>query len=108
MQPPLSRLAEIRVAGPVDAFLLTHLPTIRHLSGYFFNFETGPSPFHLLPACLVAIPGGEAFLIAADTEAGQISSVSREIKTRLYASYVCESPLDFARQFQTRLHETIH
>jgi len=107
MQQPLDRLAEIADARPVDAFLLTHLTTIRHLSGYFFNFETGPSPFHLLPACLVAIPEGEACLIAADTEAGQVSTVLPGIETRLYASYVCESPLDFARQFQARLQDTI-
>ena len=104
---PSARLADIAHARQLDAFLLTHLPTIRHLSGYFFNFETGPSPFHLLPACLVAVRGGEACLIAADTEAGQLSTVLPEIKTKLYTSYVCESPLDFARQFQARLHETI-
>jgi len=108
MQPPLARLAEIQDAGRVEAFLLTNPATIRHLSGYFFNFEAGPSPFHLLPACLVALPCGDACLIAADTEGGQLSAVSPGIKTRLYASYVCESPLDFARQFQMRLHETIH
>lgn len=108
MQPGLARLANVLIAKPVDACLLTHLPTIRHLSGYFFNFETGPSPFHLLPACLVAVPGGEACLIAADTEGGQLSAVLPGIEIRLYASYVCESPLDFARQFQMRLHETIH
>ena len=107
MQPGLARLANVLISKPVDACLLTHLPTIRHLSGYFFNFEAGPSPFHLLPACLVAMPGGEACLIAADTEGGQLSAVLPGIETRLYASYVCESPLDFARQFQLQLHEMI-
>ena len=108
MQPSLARLADIAKTSQLDAFLLTHLPTIRYLSGYFFNFETGPSPFHLLPACLVAVPGGEACLIAADTETGQLSAVPPGIEKRLYASYVCESPLDFARQFQMQLQETIN
>lgn len=107
MQPLSARLAKVVDAKPVDAFLLTYLPTVRHLSGYFFNFETGPSPFHLLPACLVAVPGGEACLIAADTEGGQLSALVPGIEVKLYASYVCERPLDFARQFQLRLHETI-
>ena len=105
---PSARLAGIAHARQLDAFLLTHLPTIRHLSGYFFNFETGPSPFHLLPACLVAVTGGEACLIAADTETGQLSAVYPGIMTRLYTSYVCERPLDFARQFQVQLQETIN
>lgn len=107
MHTSLARLVDVAHRRQLNAFLLTNLPTIRHLSGYFFNFETGPSPFHLLPACLVAIPGGEACLIAADTETGQLSNLSPGIKARLYASYVCESPLDFARQFQIRLQETI-
>jgi Xaa-Pro dipeptidase len=103
----LARLATVHETYPVDAFLLTHPPTIRHLSGYFFNFETGPSPFHLLPAALIALPGSDACLIAADTETGQIATLPPPLEIKLYESYVYERPLDFARQFQIRLHEMI-
>jgi Xaa-Pro dipeptidase len=107
MQCRLARLSTVHENNPVDAFLLTHPPTICHLCGYFFNFETGPSPFHLLPAALITLPGGDACLIAADTEAGQLATLSPTLEIKLYASYVYERPLDFARQFQMRLHEVI-
>ena len=107
MPSRLARLAEVQKTKQVDAFLLTHLPTLRHLSGYFFNFEVGPSPFHLLPAALIAVPGGETGLVIADTEGSQLPAVDPGIQVMLYASYVFESPLDFACQFQRRLHEMI-
>lgn len=103
----LSKLTEVQKVRQVDAFLLTHLPTLRHLSGYFFNFEVGPSPFHLIPAALLAVPGGETALMVADSEGGQLPGLDPQILVKTYASYVYESPLDFTRQFQLRLHEMI-
>jgi Xaa-Pro dipeptidase len=107
MPSRLSKLSEVQKSTQVDAFLLTHLPTLRHLSGYFFNFEAGPSPFHLIPAALLAVPAGEAALLVADSEGGQLPGVDSKILIKTYASYVYESPFDFARQFQLRLQEVI-
>ncbi len=103
----LARLLEVQKSKAVDALLITRLSSIRHLSGYFFNFEIGPSPFHQIPAALVAVPGGKAGLVVADTESGQLGGVAREIEIRSYASYTFERPLDFRRQFQERLHGLI-
>lgn len=107
MPSRLSKLVEVQKGLQVDAFLFTHPPTLRHLSGYFFNFEVGPSPFHLIPAALLAVPDGEITLVVADTEAGQLPSIDPQILVKTYASYLYESPLDFTRQFQLRLHEAI-
>ena len=105
MQSRLLRLAEIQESRQVDAFLLTHLPTLRHLSGYFFNFESGPSPFHLLPGALIAVPGLAATLVVADSEGSQLSNVSPAISVRQYASYVYQRPLEFTKNFLAQIYD---
>ena len=39
-----------------DAFLIGSPSSVKYFSGYFFYFEYGSSPFHLLPAILMVVP----------------------------------------------------
>jgi Xaa-Pro aminopeptidase len=99
----IEKLNKIRETKSVDAFLITSAASVKYLSGYFYNFETGPSPFHLLPAALVV--GDTAFLIIADNESHQLSTPDAAIALRNYESYVYEKPLDCTKQFLIQLHE---
>jgi Xaa-Pro dipeptidase len=107
--PPsrFERLRSIREAGSIDAFLFTSAPAIKWLSGYFYNFEIGPSPFHLLPAGLLVVPEHPLCLVIADNEILTEPVSGYEMSVRPYASYVYEKPLDFSNQFLSTLNEEI-
>ena len=50
----------------LDAVLLTTLSTIKCISGYFYYFEIGASPFQLIPASLLITSKQKSSLIIAD------------------------------------------
>ena len=101
------RLQSLQESNGIDAFLLTSAHAIKWLSGFFYNFETGPSPFQLLPAVLLVVPGDPMCLIIADNESFTAPTNGLEISVKPYASYVYEKPLDFTSQFLIQLHEAI-
>jgi Xaa-Pro dipeptidase len=94
----IHKLDGIKKAKQVDAFLLTSPSSVRYLSGYFFYFEYGPSPFQLLPAILLVAPGHNATLVLADNEIQQVRTVDPLIFIAPYASYTHESPLAFTKE----------
>jgi Xaa-Pro dipeptidase len=101
------RLAAIQKVAQIDAFLFTAPSTVRWLSNYFFNFETGPSPFQLLPAALIVQPSLEMHLLIADNEALPAVAPGFEMTIVPYSSYVYEKPLDFTQQFLDTLYGII-
>jgi Xaa-Pro aminopeptidase len=103
----IEKLNKFYKSGSVDAFLITSPVAIKYFSGYFFNFETGPSPFHLLPAALLIIPGGEASLIIADNELDKVPTPHPGISICPYASYEYTKAPEFAKQFLTQLGKVI-
>lgn len=103
----IGKLAEIKKAKGVDAFLITSPSSVKYFSGYFFYFEYGASPFHLLPAVLMVVPGQDACLVLADNELGQASSVDPLIKLSPYESYTFEKAADPAGACIKRLCEFI-
>ena len=103
MTSRIEKLNKIRETKNVDAFLITSAASVKYLSGYFYNFETGPSPFHLLPAALVV--GHAACLVIADNESHQLSTPDPAFSIRNYESYVYEKPLECTKQFLIQLHE---
>jgi Xaa-Pro dipeptidase len=98
----IEKLNAIKKAKNIDAFLLTSPASVKYFTGYFFSFETGPSPFHLLPAAL-AVANDSASLIIADNETSQLSSLAAGISVKPYSSYVYESAPDFVNQFLAQL-----
>lgn len=103
----IERLKNIGKTKNIDAFLFTSASTIKCLSGYFYNFEIGPSPFQLLPAALVIIPQQLMALIIADNESLATLVNGLDISIKPYTSYVYKKPLDFTNQFLTQLHEVL-
>ena len=102
----LSRIEKLTVVAEtkkIDVFLLTSAPSVKYFSGYFFYFEYGVSPFHILPAALVVKPSSSATLIIADNELQQESSLLPGISTAPYASYVYENPSVPSEQFLQQL-----
>jgi Xaa-Pro dipeptidase len=90
----IPKLSEIKKGKHVDAFLISSSSSVKYFSGYFFYFEYGTSPFHLLPAILMVVPGRDAGLILADNEMGQSSSLDSAITVLPYESYTYEKPPD--------------
>lgn len=103
----IERLKSIQEASDLDAFLFTSASSIKWLSGYFYNFETGPSPFQLLPAALLIVPEKTMTLIIADNESLVTPIKVSEVSIVPYASYVYEKPLDHTHQFLTKLDEVL-
>jgi Xaa-Pro dipeptidase len=99
----IEKLHKIRKTKNVGAFLITSSASIKYLTGYFYNFETGPSPFHLLPAALVV--GHSSSLVIADNESHQLSTPDPAFSIRNYESYVYEKPLEGTKQFLIQLHQ---
>jgi Xaa-Pro dipeptidase len=91
----------------IDAFLLTSSASLKYLTGFFYNFEIGPSPFQLIPAALFVIPSHYSGLIIADNESDQLASLDPQIKVNPYASYAYEKPLDYSASFCIKLLELI-
>ena len=50
-----NRIEKLDRIKDIDAFLLTSPASLKYLTGYFYNFEIGPSPFQLIPAALFVI-----------------------------------------------------
>lgn len=101
----IEKLNKLRELKNADAFLFSSASSVKYLSGYFYNFETGPSPFQLLPAALFVGPEQDACLLVADNETPQVTDPSISIKT--YTSYVYEQPLVFTDQFLAGLHSIV-
>ncbi len=102
----IERLKRIQKTSDLDAFLFTSSSTVTCLSGYFYNFEIGSSPFQLLPAALVLVPSRNTALILADNESFEPAGIGSGIMIKTYASYLFEKPLDFRAQFLLKLYET--
>lgn len=105
MQSRIEKLNPIAESKDIDAFLITSLPSAKYFSGYYFYFEYGLSPFQLLPAALIVVPGKSAALLLADNELQQKENVNSDISIKSYNSYVYETPLDFTNQFLVELHD---
>ena len=103
----IEKLKPVKNAGRVDAFLISSPSSIKYFSGYFFYFEYGASPFHLLPAILMVAPDQDSGLILADNEMGQSSSVDPAIRLIPYESYTFEAPPNPAAACITKLCEFI-
>jgi Xaa-Pro dipeptidase len=98
-------LNAIAATKKLDAFLITSAASVKYLSGYFFYFEYGSSPFHFLPAVLFVMPGKIASLVIADNELHQSKNTHSGISIKQYASYVYETPLESTKQFLIQLNE---
>ncbi len=119
MTPMLSRLTKLKQLNKLkqsnqpeqsnqpDAFLISSPASVKYFSGYFFYFEYGPSPFHLLPAILMALPDGDACLILADNETGQAFSLDPLIRVSPYESYTYETAGDPVHACITKIAEFI-
>lgn len=105
MTSRIEKLNEIKKAKNIDAFLITSSASVKYLCGYFFYFEHGVSPFQLLPAALIVDRAQKAFLLLADNETGQLSSIAPDVVVSTYESYVYKKPIDSTDQFLLRLHE---
>lgn len=90
---------------PVDAFLISSPASVKYFSGYFFYFEYGASPFHLLPAICMAVPGGNTSLIVADNELGQASLEDPAFELMPYESYSFEQAPDPAAAALKKIEE---
>ena len=106
MAARLERLDEIKRNKGIDAFLFTSSTTLKHLSGFFYNFEIGPSPFHLIPAALFVEHSQNSCIIVADSE--DTSTINQRIPVKQYSSYVYEKPLEPSKSFLARLHEVFN
>lgn len=104
MSSRIEKLYSIAEAKNIDVFLITSPASVKYFSGYYFYFEYGSSPFHLLPAALFVVPGKASSLIMADNELQQSTNVYTDISIRPYISYAYETPLEFAEQFLIQLH----
>jgi Xaa-Pro dipeptidase len=105
MSSKIEKLYSVAEAKNIDAFLITSPASVKYFSGYYFYFEYGSSPFHLLPSTLFVVPGKTSSLVIADNELHQSANVYADISIKPYISYVYETPLEFAEQFLIRLHE---
>jgi Xaa-Pro dipeptidase len=103
----IEKLERIKKSKQLDAFLISSPSSVKYFSGYFFYFEYGTSPFHLLPAVLMVVPGLEATLIVADNEMGQSSFIDPLITILPYESYTYEKPADPAGESIKRIHDII-
>lgn len=103
----IDRLKAMQKAAKTDALLFTSASTIKWLSGYFYNFEIGPSPFQVLPAALLVDPTGHMSMVIADNELFPEPSPDSVLSVERYSSYVHEKPLNYTYQFLDKLHKVI-
>jgi Xaa-Pro dipeptidase len=101
------RLEAIRKVTNTDAFLFTSASSVKWLSGYFYNFETGSSPFQLLPAALLVVPSQFICIVIADNESFRQPEYDLPVIVKPYSSYVHEKPLDYSNQFLGRLNDVL-
>jgi Xaa-Pro aminopeptidase len=103
----IAKLEHIQSAKHIDAFLISSPSSVKYFSGYFFYFEHGSSPFHLLPAILMIDRSGDASLVIADNEIGQSDFVDPKITLRTYESYTYEKAPDPSGECLTKIVEFI-
>ncbi|HVW62990.1 MAG TPA: Xaa-Pro peptidase family protein [Puia sp.] len=103
----IDKLTALGRLKETDAFLITSGTSVKYFSGYFYQFETGASPFHLLPAALLIVPGKTSTLIIADNEAGAAMDIVRGVVCAPYKSYGYQEASDPARQFVRELQKVI-
>lgn len=103
----IEKLNAIAAARNIDAFILTSPASVKYFSGFYFYFEYGSSPFQLLPATLVAVPGGSCSLVVADNELDQTDQLPSSLSIIPYESYTYLRPSDFTNALLTRLHELL-
>jgi Xaa-Pro dipeptidase len=103
----IERLKAIQKTTNTDCFLFTSASSVKWLSGYFYNFETGPSPFQLLPSALLIVPSQSMSLVIADNESFCQTEAGLPLTIKPYSSYVHEKPLDYSYQFLFRLNEVL-
>lgn len=107
MKERVKKLSKIKKTKNVDAFLFTSPASIKCFSGYYYNFETGPSPFHVLPAALIVVPFENSSLLVADSEIDKLSALHPDVQVTNYSSYVYEQPLHFTEDFFLQLLKII-
>src|SRR3954453_19497162 len=105
MSSRIEKLYSIAEAKNIDVFLITSSASVKYFSGYYFYFEYGSSPFHMMPAALFVVPGKVSSLLIADNELQQSTNVFADILIKPYISYSYETRLEFAEQFLSQLHE---
>jgi Xaa-Pro aminopeptidase len=103
----IAKLEYIQSAKHIDAFLISSPSSVKYFSGYFFYFEHGSSPFHLLPAILMIDRSGDASLVIADNEMGQSDFVDPKIRLRAYESYTYEKAPDPAEECLSKIVDFI-
>jgi Xaa-Pro aminopeptidase len=103
----ISKLNEIKKSKGIDGFLFGSASSVKYFSGYFFYFEYGISPFHLLPAVLMIDPCMDAVLILADNEMGQSPYIDPLIEKIPYESYTYETAPDPANECLKKIREWI-
>jgi Xaa-Pro aminopeptidase len=101
----IERLYKLKKSEGLDILLLTSPPTIKWLTGYFYNFEIGTSPFQFLPSALVDFSPKKKIMIVADNEDIKLNQITSNISIKYYSSYVFNDPLDFTNQFLIKLYE---
>jgi Xaa-Pro dipeptidase len=99
----INKLNEIKNTKSLDAFLFTSPASIKCFSGYFYNFETGPSPSHLLPAALFISPFQKISLLVADSEIDKLTALHPHVFAAKYSSCVYEESLHFSEDFLLQL-----
>ena len=103
----IQRLHEKGAARGITAFLLTSPASVLYYSGYFFYFEHGPSPFHVLPAVLITGGTPPPHLLIADNELAQATQVDPSVAITPYVSYTFEEPLKFEQDFIRQLLDNL-
>ncbi|MEO6870419.1 MAG: aminopeptidase P family N-terminal domain-containing protein, partial [Ginsengibacter sp.] len=104
MKARIDKLIEIKRVKNLDGFLITSFASLKYLSGYYFYFEHGISPFQLLPAALIVNDELNASIVLADNETLQSDFIDPAISITTYESYVYEKPLDHDTQFLMQMH----
>ena len=87
MTERIKKLFHLTESKGVDVLLITSGTGIKYLTGYFYNFEIGESPFHIIPAALLASQPDRSNFIIADNdtlleEKDHTPSSNREIYVR--------------------------
>lgn len=91
----IRRLKDLESQKGISLSLISSPASVLYYTGYFFYFEHGPSPFHLLPAMLVTGGSQSSDLLLADNELQQAAHIDRDIHITPYVSYTFEEPLPF-------------
>jgi len=83
----------------LNGFLFTSPANVLCYSGYWYDFQTGPSPFQLIPAALLIFADHDPAILLADNEESKSGTVHQGTAIKLYASYTYKEPLMFINSF---------